>query len=308
MKPNFFVIGAPKCGTTSLCEYLRAHPRIGMSIPKEPHYFCTDFSTRFRKIYTEQQYLRCFDHVRDGCAAAGEGSVWYLFSEAAVANILRFAPDAKFIVMVRNPLDMVYSWHAQALYSRDETVAEFEIAWRLQSKRAYGEGVPRSTREPRCLQYWKVASLGEQLGRLYEQVTRDRVKVIVFDDFTNDTAKAYSDVLGFLGVPPDGRTDFPRINENKAHRSTAVGHLLSRRPRALMRGVLGLKEAVGIRRLGIIAALTTINTRRGLRRPLDAKFRAELSSAFQKDVEELSSLLQRDLSHWLSGSDAVVAP
>lgn len=96
MKPNFFIIGAPKCGTTALCEYLRAHPRIGMSIPKEPHYFCTDCTTRFRTIYTQQEYLRCFDHVQDGCAVAGEGSVWYLFSEAAVVNILRFAPDAKF--------------------------------------------------------------------------------------------------------------------------------------------------------------------------------------------------------------------
>jgi Sulfotransferase family len=298
-KPNFFVLGAPKCGTTALCEYLREHPDVGFSTPKEPHYFCTDYSRRFRVLFSEEEYLRCFADVRATCSAIGEGSAWYLYSQSAVENILRFEPAAKFIVMLRSPVEMVSSWHTQALYSRDETVVDFKTAWNLQTERSKGRRIPASTREPKFLLYKDVACFSRQLGRLYTQVPRKRVHVAVLDDFESDAGAAYRSVLQFLGVPDDGRREFPRINEAKAHRSVALGHFLHRPPSQLVRSVLAVKEKLGIYRLGVVNALTRLNTKRGKPASMDAEFRAELADEFRDDVRELSKILSRDLSSWL---------
>ncbi len=102
-KPDFFIIGAPKCGTTALATYLAEHPNIQLSDPKEPHYFCKDLKAGGPPVASDKDYVRRFfpGLEESGASAAGEASVWYLYSDVAVRNILRFQPDAKFIVMLR---------------------------------------------------------------------------------------------------------------------------------------------------------------------------------------------------------------
>lgn len=301
-QPDFFIIGAPKCGTTALSEYLRSHPRIYFSVPKEPHYYCTDFSERFRTIYSKEQYAECFQGADERHLAVGEGSVWYLFSDAAVPSILASHPEAKFVVMVRNPLDMVRSFHAQAVFSRDETIEDFETAWRMQNRRAEGRGIPPTCREPRILQYRKVASLGWQYGRLLRCVSRRQVMAIVFDDLVGDPSAVYHDVLSHLGVPVDSRDSFPRINESRAHRSKLIGNFLQRPPRALVEVALKARNAIGIERLGVLDYLTRVNTRRAKLQPLSIRMHEELVTAFRDDVLLLSQLIGRDLTHWLGGN------
>ena len=298
-RPDFFLIGAPKCGTTALSEYLRGHPKIFFSVPKEPHYYCTDFSEKFRILTSEDEYAACFRGADEGHLAVGEGSVWYLFSDVAVANILAEHPRARFIVMVRNPLDMVCSFHVQAVFSRDETVEDFETAWRMQDERALGRGIPPSCREPRWLQYRKIAALGSQVDRLLRGVPREQVKVIVFDDFVRDAGSVYCEVLSFLGVPSDSRDTFPQINESRAHRSTLLGNFLQRPPRRLVALALRARDALGIERLGVLDYLTRANTLRARPQLLSAQMRKELVTVFREDVLLLSRLIGRDLTHWL---------
>ncbi len=131
--PNFFIIGAPKAGTTALSEYLRGHPQVFFSEPKEPHFFNDDFSARH--TYDMDTYLSYFKDADEEYKAIGEGSVFYLSSKNAVPNILKKNPNAKFIVMLRNPVSMAQSWHAQAIHSFGETVLDFDKAWHLQDKR-----------------------------------------------------------------------------------------------------------------------------------------------------------------------------
>ena len=89
-RPDFFILGAPKCGTTALSEYLRRHPRVFVSRPKEPHYFCADFDYYYAPGQrTEEHYLRLFAEADEGHLAVGEASVWYLYSEDAARNIAR---------------------------------------------------------------------------------------------------------------------------------------------------------------------------------------------------------------------------
>ncbi len=187
-EPNFFVIGGPKCGTTALSEYLRSHPHVFFSNPKEPNFFNEDFANR--RTLDMRTYLHLFEGATDEHAAVGEGSVLYLRSEVAVPKILSFRPDARFVVMVRNPVDMVYSLHSQTVYHGTEDVTDFREAWRLQDERRAGRRLPKLCVDPKEFLYGEMCLLGSQIERLYRSVYGDRVKVVFFEDFVRDTRAA----------------------------------------------------------------------------------------------------------------------
>ena len=129
-KPNFFIVGAPKCGTTALHEYLQHHPDAYLPYYKEPHYFGADLvGSRFLQFRNKpkRKYLKLFRDVR-GEARIGESSPWYLASNAAAAEIHRYDPEAKIIIMLRNPIDMMYSMWSQFRYSGNEQIEFFEEA------------------------------------------------------------------------------------------------------------------------------------------------------------------------------------
>src|SRR6266498_2750548 len=98
-KPNFFIVGAPKCGTTALYEYLRRHPHIFMPKLKEPHFFALDLGHPMVK--TEVHYASLFADSTKEHMRVGEASVYYLYSAVALPAIHAFNPDAKIIAMVR---------------------------------------------------------------------------------------------------------------------------------------------------------------------------------------------------------------
>ncbi len=174
---DFCIIGAPKCGTTALYAYLRDHPGVFMPEPKEPHYFCTDFPN-YRKVRSCAAYRELFQAAPPG-VLLGEASVWYLFSEVAVARILDDNPASRMIVMLRNPVDMVWALHAQLIHSLDEDVLDLETAWDLQAARAQGQHLPVHCREPKHLQYRAAGSYSHQLERLFRLVPRDRVLLLL---------------------------------------------------------------------------------------------------------------------------------
>ena len=161
-EPNFFIIGAPKCGTTSLARWLSEHPEVFMSPVKEPHFFSTDFS--LGDFSDENSYYALFADACPNHIAVGEASATYLRSEVAVMNIENKHRRARYIVMLRNPVDMAHSLHWQAVFSGDENAEDFEQAWRLNSKRENGQDIPPNCRDPKTVQYRRFCSLGEQLS------------------------------------------------------------------------------------------------------------------------------------------------
>jgi len=214
-KTNFFIVGAPKSGTTALSEYLRTHPQIFMSNPKEPQYFCTDMPW-IRGFTQLEAYLNLYEDCNSVQVAIGEASVTYLYSSEALYNIHQFNKDAKIIVMVRNPVDMVYSLFSELRYIFTEDQKSFEMAWNLQETRKRGKNLPWawfpwSCGETKLLQYGQVGKLGKQIERAYSIFHPEQVKVIIFDDFTTNTKKTYEDVLLFLGLDYGNRTEFPKI-------------------------------------------------------------------------------------------------
>ena len=303
-RPDFFILGAPKCGTTALSEYLRRHPRVFVSTPKEPHFFCDDFDYYYAPgRRTLQHYLALYEGAGDEHLAVGEASVWYLYSRTAARNIMRFDPRARVIVMVRNPVDLVPSLHSQMSYMLDEDEPDLETAWRLQQSRARGERLPSTVRVPAFLQYGEAALLGAQLRRVYEQVPPEQVKVLVFDDLRDDAGAVYRETLAFLGVPDDGRDEFPRVNENKVHQSGALARFTQRPPAPLVAMARGVKRVTGRERLGVLDRVRRTNRQVARRTDIPPALAQELRDRFRDDVRELGDLIGRDLSAWTDRPD-----
>ena len=296
MTPNFFIVGAPKCGTTALVSYLQDHPNLFLSNPKEPCFFDKDL---YRDIkMTPEAYYSLFEKADEiAHKAVGESSVSYLFSQCAVAEILKFNPEARFIAMLRNPLELVPSWHSQKVFEGRENILDFAAAWRAEADRRNGKRPSPSGWEIKTLLYSQWGLLGDQVERLLSQVPRERVMLILFEDFTADTAKVYRQVLSFLGLPDDGRSHFPRVNEGKQVLSPRLQQSLA----FVKLNAEKVKNLLGITRAGgVVNALFAWNSRSASRKPLPEDLHREMSDFYRQDVQKLSSLLGRDLSHWLT--------
>ena len=160
-------MGAPRCGTTSLCRFFAKNPQICFSRPKEPHYFAQVAPCRRRSELQRDYIERYFGHRHAAHRAAGEGSVSYLYAPEAIERIRHFNPEARFIVMVRNPMSMLPSYHLKMRFLLQEDKEDFATAWRLQEARARGETVPGHCLDPRTLMYGEVARYGAHIERLF---------------------------------------------------------------------------------------------------------------------------------------------
>jgi len=291
-KPNFFVIGAPRAGTTSLCTYLADHPLIYFSRVKEPSFFSTDYPDLRRAAQREyENYDDLFAGATDEHLAVGEGSTSYLSSRLAVPKILEYNPNARFIVLLRHPADLAFSRHSSNVYHNNDDVEDFEEAWRLQWERACGRHMPPRCEDPLLVQYSKLYQLGAQMERLYTHVSSDRVLVHFFEDLANDPLQVYERTLTFLGVPSNRRMSFPVINQSRRRRSRTADKVLV---------LLSKLRALAVRRsLGIGSMLEKANSSPHSFRGLSPEFRSDLIEHFAGDIRQLSKITGRDLASWL---------
>jgi hypothetical protein len=305
-KPNFFIVGAPKCGTTALSVYLRSHPEIFFPKTKKLNNFNADFADKYRAqrgpeglLLTDEDYLKLFKEATDEHIAIGEGTVWYLYSKEAMNKIRKFNPNAKIIVMLRNPIDLAFSLHNQELYSFNENVDDFESAWRLQNKRRRGEAIPRSCLEPKVLQYREICLLGSQLKKLYNVFPRDQVLTILFENFVSHTKETYENVLAFFDLESDGRQYFPQVNVRKAYRYRSVNYwLVSRAPLWIRKATKIIKIIVGVKDLGVYRIIKKCNTHQVFSKHLNPGTRKMLRDTFSDDIDLLGRLVAKNLQHW----------
>jgi hypothetical protein len=305
--PGFFVVGAPRCGTTSLCRYLSHNPQICFSRPKEPHYFA-QIDTLPSERELQRDYIeRYFGSRGPAQRIAGEGSVSYLYMPGVIERIRHFNPDARFIVMLRKPMSMLPSYHLKMQFMLVEDEADFARAWGLQEARARGASVPRHCVDTRLLMYQAVASFGRQLERLYDLAGPERTHVIVFDDFVANPLAAYRGALEFLGVDYDGRTRFVPRNESRTYRYRWLQHLLYMRATAggaRMNAAQRVERKLKISGSGKgswLQALVEWNRIPASPRPLTQEMRAVVADCLRSDNGLLSRLLHRDMGFWLAG-------
>lgn len=290
-RPNFFIIGSPKCGTTSLASWLRAHPSVFIPDLKEPHFFNSDSGHRLFKDLARYEGL--FESATTAHEAVGEASVWYLVSQVAVQNILTYNPASRFIVCVRNPIEMAVSLHAQKRFSGDENIREFEEAWDKQWPRLAGDlALPRTCVDINHLMYGPSCEHGRLITQLLSVADRDSVKIVLVDDMKQDPRQLYLSVLDFLSVEDDGRVEFWAENTAKVRKSPLV--------QSVVRNAKLWKQRKGYDwSLGLVARIQAWNTRRQAREPVPDEVIDRLRDYFRDDIRVCEELLGRDLGHWL---------
>jgi hypothetical protein len=203
--PNLFLVGAAKAGTTSLYRELAQHPAIYMSPMKEPHFFSRihpvpDRKAFFPHLTDEDEYLALFEGATTE-ELLGEASTSYLWDRHAAARIKRAVPEARILIMLRDPVDRAYSQYWNDVREGIERRSFLDAL--LEEQRS-GPGA------------WGVTSLHIDCGRYSDQVERyldqfgGQVHVLFFEDFVGREASTIADVHSFLGIGSPAAGSVPR--------------------------------------------------------------------------------------------------
>jgi len=293
-RPDFFIVGAPKSGTTALYEYLKPHPDIFMPEMKDVSFFGSDLQFNMPRINLKK-YLAAYEPVRNE-KRVGEASVWYLYSKCAAAEIKEFSPSASIIIMLRNPVEMMYAQHSEFLYNCNENISDFARALEAEAERKRGLRIPASAHLVQGLFYRDTARYSEQVARYLDRFGRANVHVIIFDDFKRDTQAVFRETLEFLNVDPDIPLKPRIVNPNKVVRSRRFQEFLASPPRRLIAAYEAITPNTMHGRVHRL--LRRLNTRYQQRPPLSPELRRRLQMEFAPEIQRLSDLLGRDLTNW----------
>jgi hypothetical protein len=296
--PNFFLVGAPKCGTTSLYHYLGQHPDIYISPTKEPNYFADEirfenFTEEFQRMDLANpgsgpvsewpEYLRLFQGA-NGEAALGEASVCYLWSKTAPGNIAAKFPDSRIIMVLRDPVERAFSQYLHML-----TYANSPVSFREHFEAAL---VSKSTRISKLYPFLEFGLYYEQVKRYLALLPRERIGIYFYEDYLRDPLGLVQDIFRFLNVDPAFKPNLSmRHTVPLVPRSYAISRFLKR---------LGWWE--------LAKSLSPPALRRKLRRVafrprtglvVEPQDRARLLEYYREDIRNLAGFLDRDFSAWV---------
>jgi hypothetical protein len=301
--PDFFIVGHPKSGTTALYEMLRRHPQVYMPAGKEPWFFASELHERPPPRpdgipATLDDYLALFAAARPE-QRVGEASIMYLWSHTAAREIAAVQPSARIIAILREPVSFLRSLHLQFVQTYVETENDFGRAIALEHDRRQGRQVPRHSYWPKALLYSDFVRYVEQLRRYEQLFGRDRLLVLIYDDFRADNEATVRRVLRFLEADDSSEIDVVEANPTVHVRSQRLHHLVhavsvGRGP--LSRAVKAAVKAVTPRhwRRRALAA-TKRRIVYGTPRPDDEQLTLELRERFKPEVVALGEYLDRDL-------------
>lgn len=273
--PNFFIVGAPKCGTSSLYEYLKDVPEVFMCPVKEPNYFGISVNTDFllsKPIRDKKKYLNLFSKIKKEIAI-GEATPSYLWDPKAPELIYKQVPNAKIIIILRDPIERAYSEYLFHIGLGYWDINFSDLIRNIRTAKHYAsDGI-----------------LG--VGLYYEQILRykkifglKKIKFLIFEEFVKNPNKSVNDVLEFLGIKTK-----PYESKNETYN-----------PYSVPRGTLS-KSIIGnsfLRKIGkeilpfnTSIFLRKILTEKGSKPPLDQNDRNFLEDFYHEDVKKLKELL-----------------
>ena len=327
MLPNTFVIGAPRSGTTSLYEYLNAHPQVYMSPVKEPEFFSAACLDGVRQttpgrgagsleedaatspaLHAElARYASLFERAGDE-RVRGEASTGYLAHATAATHLHRHVPDAKLITILRDPADRA---HSHMVHSRRIIAEQGQVPVTMEAGRPLAEelrevvdaAMRQGSRQPArtVAEVWlRTGFYYEHLSRFRSLFAEDQLRVILFDDLARDAQAVMAGVFRFLGV--DETFKLPTtaaFNVSVVPRNVNVFGFFTTR-NSLMRSARMMAPA-SVRAM----AMRTRNRVLANEKPtLDGELRRKLVAIYRDDILHLQDLLQRDLSSWLDPETA----
>ena len=311
-----FVVGAPRCGTTTIARLLASHPQLSFSQVKEPHFFAMHdlrgSPAEEVKALVECEYLDRFFDPTSPARIGAEGSVTYLYAPEQLQPALELWPDSRFIIAVRDPMSMLPSLHARLFYLGDETIPSFADAWAAIPDRAAGRRIPRSCVDPRFLRYDEAGRLGTYVERMFAAVGRERCLVVVFDDLVADSAAQSRRIVDFLGLDPIEPAPLSAERRSRQVRYPWLQRLLKRPPQRLRAYVAGrhyrrrlvedsdegsdtLDKVMSIRK-----RLLRWNRIEGEKPKVPLAVQEDIRDRLRGEVDHLGELIGRDLGHWLT--------
>lgn len=301
--PNFLVVGAPKCGTDSLCDYIGQHPEVYMCPSREPNFFVAEGQGDIpyrgpgdREVLRQwdmwvsslERYQALFAGANSE-KAIGEGTTWYLYDERAPERIRHHIPQAKLIAILRNPADRAYSAYNMLLRDGREPIRDFARALAAEDERV------RDGWEP-MWHYRRVGFYSNQLRRYYELFDAAQVHIVLYDDFNARPGGVLRELFRFLQVDDQFEPDM-----SERHNVSLVPkyHTFHR----LIAGYNPLKAAAKTVLPGGFRQRVKGNlVSRNLSTPelLPTETRQHLIEVFRSDILDLQELIDRDLSRWLA--------
>lgn len=318
--PNMvFIVGAPRCGTTTIAHWLKQHPAICYPFVKEPHFFAqydlTTMSDAEARDLTVREFLDRFYAQCEGQGKASglDGSVSYLYIPERLVPALAMWPNAKFIICLRDPMTMLPSLHQRLKVTGDEDIESFEDAWDAIPDRAAGKRIPRSALEARWLRYDEAGRFGTYVRQFFDVIGRERCFVSVFDDLAADSPGQYAALMAFLGLDPVDGVELKARRVSMGFRYGWLQRLL-KRPPAFARNYLAGKhfaqrnksvgdkeeDAVANRIFSIRKRLLHWNKVPLQKQPIPLRVQLEIHDRLQGEIADLGTLLDRDLSAWLN--------
>jgi hypothetical protein len=297
-RPNFFIVGAQKSGTSALVGWLGRHPEVFMSFPKEPGYLAFgDRGYRFPDGYgrrapasqyvidNEADYLDLFSQAGDQHKILGEASTWYFTLPGMADKIRNYSPDARILVILRNPIDRAYSAWGHARRDNLEPCTNFRQALDMETERGEVEFL---------LRYHRMGLYSDALADYQRVFPASRLLVLLHEDLRRDPAALWRRLCEFLAIDPGEEPPQQRnLNRSGLPRSGLLQRVLgAHRTRVIARKVMPY-------RLGIWAKerLDAANLRK--LPEASEEDRAYLRAYYREDVEKLAHMLGRDLCGWL---------
>jgi sulfotransferase family protein len=293
--PNFLIIGSGRSGTTSLHNYLDAHPEVFMSRLKETDYFALEHREHLyggpgvkwminSSVSTRRQYEALFEGAA-GYQAIGESSPRYLYTPEAIDNLKSTLPNAKLIVILRNPVERAFASYVGLRRDGWEKCKTFREAindeqHRISENWLFG-----------C--YLSVGYYHRNLSRVYEKFPANQIRVYLYEDLRDDPEALFSDLLGFVGVSQ-------KFSPNMSKRHNVSGIISNPILRTVWTGTAQLRTVM---RPLLPHSLRHWGGRifvRNLKKPeLDPDLKIELIRQYRDDIMSLQDLIGRDLSAWL---------
>lgn len=304
-RPDVLIIGAPKAGTSALHTALAQHPRVFAPRIKEPKYYmCTDAPPPAYRgpgdAHSQQEWVWRARDYQALFAGAGAGALrlestpFYLYLPHARRRLAEELPDARFIVVIRDPVDRAYSNWMHLWVDGLEPEADFVTAWQSEEARIRAGWAP-------FWHYRRLGRYGEQLADLYSRVERERILVLRYRRLVDEPATTLNRVCAFLGIEADLINTIPADNSRPFVRPGLRAAMLGRAIRAGSAAGSHLRPEVW-RQAAKPFYKALQSGQPGQRPRLTPDIRAGLVDDYRDDVALLESLLDESFTDWRSTS------
>ena len=278
LTPNFFIVGTPKSGTTSLFHYLQEHPEVFLPELKEPHFFsCPEVKNTYYKtkiVDSKQEYLDLYQE-RESYKAVGDLSSSYLFNKETPKRIHQFNPYAKIIIVLRNPVDRALSHYLMDVNLGYINVPLLEV---INNK---------DTFKQHYQEYIELGFYEQQIRAYIKQFPDSQIKVVLSDTLYANTAETLKDIYSFINVSTTFITDFETV-----HNSYTV-------PR--FKALKSLVQSDGLKKMipsGLKSGLKSLIYKTNAEKPKLEVEKNLLREIYKKSIVETETLINQDLSSW----------